>query len=152
MKMEHLKRRYQWLFSGNASLRVDEGWTWLLSGLCHALEQYDGGVLITGVGQSLGELSIAFIGGDEQTEYMIRAVQLASTQVCQLCAATDEVGGTFGPSIYTLCGHCWRTNEKYHIHLLNLNSISEVAATKIEAGLLVMEDGWFKKRLQKLIS
>jgi len=158
MKMEHIKGQYNWLFSSNAVLAVDEGWTWLVSGLVHALDAYENEwllndpVKIIGISQRMGSLSIVFLGGDYSTDAMIRCVEMASNQVCQSCASTEDVGGTFGPSIYTLCRQCWLSDEKYHFHLLSPNILSEMAAAKIEAGLLAMEEGWFKKRLQKLIA
>ncbi len=157
MKMEHLKKQYHWLFSTNAMLKVDEGWTWLVSGLCQALEEHEKEdlnepVKITGVGQSFGALSIKFTGGGHTTELMIHAVELISHQVCQLCASTEEAGSTFGPFIFTVCKQCWSEDEKYHVHLFNPNRFSETAATKIEAGLLVMPEGWFKKRLGRLVN
>ena len=155
--MEHIKNQYRHLFTADARIVIGEGWFWLLSGLCHALDQYSGGtylsepVTITRVCHSLGTLAVEHHGGDSTTEKIIGAVQLASCQICQICAGREEVGGTFGPAIYTICRKCWILDEKFHMHFLSPHVYSAIAIQKIEAGILVLPDSWFKRHLQILV-
>lgn len=96
--------------------------------------------MITGVEQRRGALTILFHGGDRIAENMICSVLLISNTVCQSCAGSKVVGGTFGEAIYTLCLSCWLKDEKYHAHYLSLNVFGETAVSRIESRLLYMPD------------
>lgn len=155
--MEHVKIQYAKLFADSAVININDGWFWLVSGLCHALEQYCFRVYaseplkILRVDERLGTLCIQYRGGDEGTEKIIRAVQLASTQVCQLCGDTADTGSTYGTEIQTICAKCRMLDEKFHGSHLAPNVFSEAATQSIEAGLVVMPESWFKKQLSVIV-
>ena len=155
--MEHIKHQYGKLFAVEAKTDITDGWFWLISGLCHALDQYcahswmNEPLKIRVVNQRLGTLCVHYSGGDTGAEKIIRAVQLISNQVCQSCGAIEDVGSTFGTHIYTVCEKCRKLDEHFHGCHFAPNYFSEASTQMIEAGLLVMPEGWFKKHIQALL-
>lgn len=155
--MEHIKTQYCKLFVPGATINIPDGWFWLVSGLCHALDKYTQAkwmqepLKITRVEQRLGTLCVQYHGGDRDAGQIITAVQLTSNGVCQLCGAVENVGGTFGTALYTICEKCWKLDEQFHKHHFAANYFSEGATQRIKAGLLVMHESWFKKHLGAMI-
>ena len=155
--MDHIRSQYCKLFADSATIQITDGWFWLVSGLCHALDQYSfrsylkEPFKILKVDQRLGTLCVSYTGGDQGIEKIIRAVQISSNQVCQNCGGIEKTGGAFGEAIHTICEKCWKLDEKFHGCQLSLNQFSEGAVNSILDGLRIMPESWFKKHLEVLI-
>jgi hypothetical protein len=155
--MEHIQEQYSRLFSPVAVINITDGWFWLLSGLCQALDQHCADIslreplLIRVVEPRLGTLCVQYHGGNAAASKIISAVQIASNQVCQLCGEIEGTGSIFGSAVQTLCDSCWKLDEQFHGTHIELNVFSEESVKKIKDGLAVMPDGWFKKHLENMV-
>jgi hypothetical protein len=152
-----VRKQYPALFFPKASLNLPVGWVWLVAGLCHALDDHmhrtDEGqrIYITAIQEDRGKLLIMTTKGDIILRAMIKAIELASKHVCQLCGESKQVGQTNGWPILTICRNCCSNEPKYRLHVLLPHNFLPNETQTIELATRAMRNYWFKSALLKLL-
>lgn len=108
----------------------NDGWFWLLDQLCESIQEYIdtnnkyrekdkqiSQVVATQVKEKYGTLNFYFTGGDDYINGMIRMSENMSSNICEFCGSTEEIGTTQG-WVYTICKNCY-TNADSRITNLN---------------------------------
>lgn len=97
-----------------------DGWFWLLDQLCDSIQEYIDTnnkykkeedkkipqVVASQVKEKFGTLNFYFSGGDSYTDGMVRMAENMSSNICEFCGSTEEVGTTQG-WISTICKNCY---------------------------------------------
>ena len=122
-----------------------DGWFWILDQLCYSIQNYIDNnneyrsedkkisqVIATQVKEKFGSLNFYFNGGDEQIDGMVRMAENMSSNTCEFCGSTENVGKTKG-WISVICKSCYdssRDNIKNRIWIESKNNLSYTDAIK----------------------
>jgi hypothetical protein len=157
MTARHIQSQYAQLFSDSAAITITDGWFWLVSGLCQELAHYQAKapmqapLAIRLVEERLGIICVHYSGGNAETSKIVRAVQMVSTMVCQLCGETEHTGNIYETGVKTICKKCWKANGDFRATHILPHTFSEEARQEIGTALRLMHEGWFRTQLEKII-
>ena len=101
----------------------NDGWFWILDQLCNSIQGYIdmnnkwntdkiSQVVADQVKEKYGILNFYCHGGNDQIDGMISLAETMSSNTCEFCGSTENVGKTNG-WIYTICKDCYdHSNER----------------------------------------
>jgi len=97
----------------------NDGWFWLIDQLCNSIQKYIDNnntyrgddkkipqVVATQVKEKYGSLCFYYSGGDSEIDGMVRFAETMSSNICERCGTTEDVGSTTG-WIYVICKDCY---------------------------------------------
>jgi hypothetical protein len=101
-----------------------DGWFFILDQLCYSIQSYIENnnlyrdydkkisqVVATQVKEKFGTLSFYYNGGDDYIDGMIHLAEVMSSNTCEYCGTTENVGRTKG-WISTVCKDCHDKNPR----------------------------------------
>ena len=124
----------------------NDGWFWLIDQLCNSIQGYIdmnnkwntdkiSQVVADQVKEKYGILNFYCHGGNDQIDGMISLAETMSSNTCEFCGSTENVGKTNG-WIYTICKDCHENGDNrvkqlkwlerdntYPIHIKELRKI-----------------------------
>lgn len=110
-----------------------DGWFWLIDQLCNSIQNHIDysnlhfysinkepikQVVAKSVKEKFGMLDFTFTGGDDYIRGMVDLATHMSTNICEFCGTTTNVGSTKGAWIYTICKDCYDNTDDSRIKQL----------------------------------
>jgi len=112
---DYLLSKYRHIFDKGIHIRCNNGWFSLIDNTLNCIYSYQKNnkkefIKINTIKEKFGVLSIYHQCGDDTIHGMSLLSTYLSSNTCEFCGSTDNVGKTQG-WIYTVCKKCYDNNE-----------------------------------------